>query len=208
MNPTIFKPAMGATFEARTTQQSSTSLLDALGLDNGNWAVLQENQRSTRYLRTGRGAVAILLLRSLHVRGLWPSILTELANTHRLIIPEYAWPARDVGAWLRGFVDGLGARHIVLVAGDDLALPAAELALEEPERIGSLVLIPESTNEHMSLASYLSFVQDRHTSAPLVLGHTMHDFDAVTALRVFLGDAPHGDAVLNEPSAPPVQGLY
>lgn len=178
------------------TTTSASSLLDVLGIDHARWASLQANQRSTRYRCTGRGPVAIVLLRSVRTRGVWAALLGELANAHRVLIPEFDWPAGELATWLRGFVDGVGARQVILVAGEDLTLAAAELRLEDPDRVSHAVLVPEHWPPTGSLASLLARAQKRDAQGPLVLSESMDELDAVLALRAYLG----------APSAPTLPG--
>ncbi|HEX6048208.1 MAG TPA: hypothetical protein VFZ21_03035 [Gemmatimonadaceae bacterium] len=101
---------------------------------------------TTTYLRAGNGDLVLLLGASLVEPELDP-LVSLLAKSHRVVVPELAWTGMNdaespvvLSSRLRSFLDGLGVAEVSIVARDDVALPALLFALSGADRVRRLVL--------------------------------------------------------------------
>ena len=125
-------------------------------------------ERVTRYLRRGAGHPVLLLREQGDESPLWPALVDALAAHHRVIVPET--PDGDVGwgAWIRGFIDGVGCLPVTLIAGGEFCLPALELALLDTGRLARLVLVPCGGAEETGLTGALA-TQPRARALPVLV---------------------------------------
>ena len=126
---------------------------------------------TTPYLRAGTGDVVVLLGDSF-LRPVADPLITALATTHRVVIPDVPHasssdtrPAQSFSSWLRSFRDGLGAAEVSVVARDDFALSALAFALTDAGRTTRLVLgfrdAPDPFNDGDALVERLEHAQCR-----------------------------------------------
>lgn len=98
----------------------------------------------TRYLGVGRGAPVLVLSDDPTRRA---ALLEQLPLGLRVIAPELppslhpwvAWPESSV--WLGHFLEALGLWRVAVVADAALTVPSVDLALADPGRVTSLVLL-------------------------------------------------------------------
>ena len=106
----------------------------------------------TRYLTAGTGPPLVLLHGAGDNALDWRWVLPALARTHHVYAPdlpgspESARPAADYSPafferFVAGFLDALGIERAVMVGNSLGGLVALRLALSEPARIGTLVLV-------------------------------------------------------------------
>lgn len=104
----------------------------------------------TRYLGAGRGT-PVLVLSDDPVRR--TAFLEHLPLGLRVIAPElppHAQPGAagpDFPAWLGFFLEALGLWRVAVVADAALAVPTVDMALADPERVTSLVLLQYGLRE-------------------------------------------------------------
>jgi pimeloyl-ACP methyl ester carboxylesterase len=106
----------------------------------------------TRYLTAGTGPPLVLLHGAGDNALDWRWVLPALARTHHVYAPDLpgspdsARPAADYSPafferFVAGFLDALGLDRAVMVGNSLGGLVALRLALSEPARIGTLVLV-------------------------------------------------------------------
>jgi len=99
----------------------------------------------TRYMRTGTGRPVLLLLDDPEAGGVGRALVEALRPGFRVLVPEAVVAADGDGpafsAWMRAFLDGLGASPVSVVARGACAVAALCFALCEPERVDRLVLL-------------------------------------------------------------------
>jgi 4,5:9,10-diseco-3-hydroxy-5,9,17-trioxoandrosta-1(10),2-diene-4-oate hydrolase len=121
-----------------------------------NVAVEEQNLRvdglPIRYLSAGEGPPLVLLHGAGDNALDWRWVLPELARTHRVYAPdlpgspESARPVANYSPafferFVAGFLDALDIERAAMVGNSIGGLVALRLALSEPERIGTLVLV-------------------------------------------------------------------
>jgi len=138
-----------------------------------------------RYCRAGTGRPVLLLAPDLG-ETLWPEVLQALVSHARVMVPELA--ADDVTARrLVGFLEGLGAADVLLVASGDYCLAALELTLAAPDQITRLLLIPDGEPLDGESSAELG-TAIRETPVLLrVLRRGVPDDQALAAVTGFLG---------------------
>ncbi len=105
-----------------------------------------------RYLCAGEGPPLVLLHGAGDNALDWRWVLPALARTHRVYAPdlpgspESARPVADYSPaflerFVAGFLDALEIEHAAVAGNSIGGLVALRLALSEPERVGSLVLV-------------------------------------------------------------------
>src|SRR4029079_9037773 len=92
----------------------------------GPCAEVRVGEHVTRYVRRGSGPTVVLLGAEAESNSVWAPLAESLAGSNRLVIPKPPPDGVDAGAWLRGFVEGLGLTSVVLVAGGMLARASLE----------------------------------------------------------------------------------
>lgn len=118
----------------------------------------------TRYFEAGRGPTVLLI----HGGGYdyrlsiavddWEPLFAELADTFHVVAfdklgaGETDGPAHDAGYTMgavlqhaRGFIRKLGLRDYVVIGNSRGALPAARLAIDDPENVRAVVVIDSNT---------------------------------------------------------------
>ena len=105
------------------------------------WAEVRAHDRVMRYRRFGVGRPVVVLHAPDDHDPFWPALLEVLGAGCRLILPELPDPEADLTAWLAGFLEGLGAARVRILAAERFALPVLELALLETDQIVGLVLV-------------------------------------------------------------------
>ena len=98
----------------------------------------------TRYLGAGRGAPVLVLSDDPARRT---ALLKQLPLGLRVIAPELPPSPHprverpDFPAWLGCFLEALGLWRVAMVADAALIVPSVDMALADPERVTSLVLL-------------------------------------------------------------------
>jgi hypothetical protein len=110
-------------------------------------AVVHTGELETRYWRTGSGPSVLLLLREGVSTPAGRSLMTELARSCRVFVPEIQTPTAggglphgDLVSRLRALVDGLGLLRPSIVADETFALAALAFTLADPHRAGRLLI--------------------------------------------------------------------
>src|SRR5688500_13183859 len=116
--------------------------LSALQFPPDSWAEVRSHDRVTRYRRSGTGPAVLLLQRADGAGALWPELLHELEESHRLVVPEAPPPGIDIARWLADFLAGLGLSPIAVVAAAEFRIPGLELALLGAAPVTKVVLVP------------------------------------------------------------------
>lgn len=159
------------------------------------WAEVRARDSVMRYRRSGVGRTVLVLLPAAgEATALWPELLEELFERHRLIVPEM--PEADdahVAGWLQGFLEGLGVREVTVVAAAPFVVPAFELALCDADQVARLVLVPEGLGDPEGLDGAIA-TRAREGTLPFLL--VRRELPAETALPRILGflDGRSGDA--------------
>lgn len=135
--------------------KSMTELLGRAGLEyQGRYVEVDGNR--IHYLEYGEGSPVLLLHGGGAGSALWFRQIEKLSNTHRVIVPDHplfglssqkAYTApfpRSVFSYLTGFMDAVGVQRADFVALSLGAQIAMALAIDEPERVGKLVVIGAS----------------------------------------------------------------
>lgn len=164
----------------------STSLSDALSAVNPCWAVVQANHCTTRYLKLGRGTTVVLLLRLSGSAGHWPAIAEYLGRSYRVLVPDFDAPARELGDWLDGFLEGVGGGPCVLVAAHDLCLPALQQAMQQPDRVTRLVLATEAGNNRDTADCHFALAASYAKIPLLMLDDQGQISEIISSLDAFL----------------------
>lgn len=133
--------------------------------------------RVINYRRLGAGARPAILLSSEPPEGdMWPSALSLLVLRYRLSAPVMQQGFEsDFTALLRGFLDGVGAEAVTLVATGAWCGPALDFAAADQERVERLILIPRDTQyaapigEAMGQTTLFGLVIPRDRAEPAAL---------------------------------------
>src|SRR5687768_2937389 len=96
-----------------------------------SWAEVRAHDQVIRYRRIGVGRPVLVLHSPDDPDPLWPELLDTLGASYRVIVPDAPERETDVTTWLTGFLEGLGAISVRIVASDRFCMPALELALLE-----------------------------------------------------------------------------
>lgn len=109
--------------------------------------------RQAHCVDVGRGPTVLLLHGFLHSSYTWRSTIAALSGRYRVIAPclfGFGWAGRGPSdyslegftGWVRGILDALGVRRVHATLGNSLGGGIAlRLALQEPARVGRLVLV-------------------------------------------------------------------
>lgn len=62
------------------------------------------------------------------------------AGRFRVIVPEMPDSGDDLGAWLTGFLEGLGTTGVTVLAAEPYHAAARQLALTDPDRVARVHL--------------------------------------------------------------------
>lgn len=162
------------------------------------YAVVHAGPSATRYARSGSGTTVVLLLtRLLDHDPVGAALFAETSKAFRVIAPEL--PARDysarveelreVAAWMRDFMDGLGIDRAVLVMDEALALSTLGFTLGEADRIAGIALLARTPFERS--AEFELCVHALTQAFGTVLRYTLGDgahaaVDGAAALQQFV----------------------
>ena len=144
------------------------SILEAVCPADADYAVLHVKGQTTRYFASGRGPVVLLLLSSLQLQCDWSQAVSQMATSHRVMIPNESINAHEMGGWLEGFIEGTGAAPANIIATRDFLVPVIETSMRGPERIASIVLIVDSALQNDVLRPYAT-LQVAHVRIPFLL---------------------------------------
>jgi pimeloyl-ACP methyl ester carboxylesterase len=119
----------------------------------------------TRYMRTGAGRPVLLLLDDPEAGGVGSRPRFRVPVPEAVVATAGGGPA--FSAWMRAFLDGLGAPRVSVVARGACAVAALCFALREPERVDRLVLVSRSwSSTRTSLARTSPGRTGRRTGRP------------------------------------------
>jgi hypothetical protein len=116
--------------------------LSALQFPPDSWAEVRSHDRVTRYRRSGTGPAVLVLQPADGPGALWPELLPQLEESHRLIVPEAPPAGIDIAHWLADFLEGLGLAPVAVVAADAFCIPVLELVLLGADQVTRVVLVP------------------------------------------------------------------
>lgn len=142
------------------------------------WAEVRAGDRVTRYRRAGTGPIVLLLHRLGEHDGLWPELPSALARGARVVTPELAPDAPDVADRLLGFLEGLGASEVGVVAAAPFCAAALDLALRDGGPVGRTVLVTPDAPHAAGAAVPL-----------LVIGRAVAASEAVRRIAGFVSGA-------------------
>ena len=146
------------------------------------WAEVRAHHRVTRYRRSGAGR-ALLLLGS---NELWPELLDALHEAFRLIVPEVPPQGADAADWLADFMEGLGMPNVCVVASDELALPALELARRCADQFARVVVVTVEVGEEC-VAKAIEAEAPSVSTPLLVVPRSQSADEAIPVITRFLG---------------------
>jgi len=154
-----------------------------------SWAEVRSHDRVTRYRRSGSGP-AVLLLQSGDAAGaLWPELLHELEDHHRVVVPEAPPAEGDVAHWIADFLEGLGLASVAVLAAGEFCIPVLELALLGTDGVTSVVLVPDGDAAETGLEGTLATTIRHEAVALLVVRRGLRASEAVPLVRRFFSAA-------------------
>ena len=131
-------------------------------------AEVRAREHVIRYRRAGSGAPVLVLVHpDVRVSPGWSELLPALASRFRVLIPELD-TAVAPSEWLTGFLEGLGASTVDVIADDPFWLPAVQLALADQDQVARLVVVVSESDDDVSLTSALA-AGPRSAAIPLLL---------------------------------------
>ena len=114
-----------------------------------------------RYREAGSGRPIVFLHGVLVNGGLWRKVAPALAETNRVIVPDWPLGAHELplkpgvdvslpglAQMVADFLAALELEDVVLVANDTGGAIAQQLVVGHPERLGALVLTPCDSHDH------------------------------------------------------------
>ena len=129
-----------------------SNLLDLCTPDSttrlGPCAEVRVGEHVTRYVRRGTGSSVVVVGADAQASPVWSPLVDQLVASHRVVVPQPPAPGADIGAWLRGFIEGIGLTAIVLIAGGAAATASLDLAASDDFTIRRLVLLPTAGDNH------------------------------------------------------------
>lgn len=139
---------------------------------------------AVRYRRVGNGPSVLLLCDDAR-GGDWRELVAVLGGSHRVILPRVR-PADGLRARLAGFLEGLGASPICIVAGPEFCGQSLELVALAEEQMARIVIIAADDAEARDIDATL--VRAR-PSGPVLLLHRRAPAESVipSVLR-FIGE--------------------
>jgi hypothetical protein len=113
-------------------------------LPREGWAQVYAREHVTRYLRRGTGRPIVALSDDTASDAPWPVLAAALSARYRVLLPEIPAGAAGAGfaAWLDGFLDGVGAEPVSLVAFGGRCAEVLAFADEDAGRLARVVLVP------------------------------------------------------------------
>ena len=154
-----------------------------------SWAEIRSHDRVTRYRRSGTGPAVLVLQPADGPGALWPELLHELEERHRLVIPEAPPPGIDIARWLADFLEGLGLSPVAVVAADELCIPVLELALLGADQVTRVVLVPDGEAGETGLEGTLAPTIRDESVALLVVRRGLSASEALPLVCGFLSGA-------------------
>lgn len=108
--------------------------------------VLQTGTTETQYRRAGHGPPVLLLFAEGSADELGAHLFDRLAAGFRVIAPTC--PAGvEIADWLRDLIEGLGLIRPAIVADEPFALASLGLSMQEPDRVGAVVVIARAADD-------------------------------------------------------------
>ena len=108
--------------------------------------VLRTGTTETLYQRAGQGPPVLLLLPEGATDELGAQLFGRLAGRFRVIAPVL--PAGvEITGWLRDLIEGLGLIRPAIVADEPFGLASLSLSIQEPDRVGAIVVIAGATGQ-------------------------------------------------------------
>ena len=154
-----------------------------------SWAEVRSHDRVTRYRRSGSGPAVLLLQASDEAGALWPELVRELEDHHRVVIPEAPPAGIDVAHWLADFLEGLGLASVAVLAAGEFCIPVLELALLGADGVTSVVLVPDGDAAETGLEGTLATTIRHESVALLVARRGLPASEAVPLVRRFFSGA-------------------
>lgn len=156
------------------------------------WSEVRAHDRVVRYHRLGAGRPVVVLGWGAGPADVWPELVPHIAAGHRAILPDAPAPDAAFAAWLRGFLEGIGAPSVSLVAAGAYCIAALEFALRG-EGVERLVVAPCGEADETGLDGGLTMASGEAVPL-LVVRRGVPAADALPLIARFLGDGHRGDA--------------
>lgn len=154
-----------------------------------SWAEVRSGDRVTRYRRSGAGPAVLVLQPGDGPGALWPELLHELEDSHRLILPERPAAGIDLTHWLADFLEGLGMSPVAVVAADEFCIPVLELALLGADQVTRVVLVPDGRTGETGLEGTLATTIRDEAVALLVVRRGLPATEALPLVAGFISGA-------------------
>ena len=123
-----------------------SNLLDLCTADSttrlGPCAEVRVGEHVTRYVRRGTGPSVVVVGADAQASPVWSPLVEQLAESHRVVVPQQPPEGADVGVWLRGFIEGIGLTAIVLIAGGTATAASLDLTASDDFTVRRLVVLP------------------------------------------------------------------
>jgi hypothetical protein len=133
----------------------------------GPFAEVRVGDHVTRYVRRGTGPSIILLLGDTEANPLWSSLIETLVASHRVIIPQPAPEGERSAVCLRGFIEGIGACDLVMIAGGSAISAALEVAAADEFTVRKLILLPTGASNTEPSERILWIPRDQSTASSM-----------------------------------------
>jgi len=152
-------------------------------------AEVRAREHVIRYRRAGSGTPVLVLVHpEVRATAAWSELVAALSDHFRVLIPEVPTSCA-APEWLTGFLEGLGASTVDVIADDPLWLPAVQLALSGEDQVARLVIVVSESDDDVSLTSALA-AGPRSAAVPLLLvGRKVSTSELVQRVTEFLGAA-------------------
>jgi hypothetical protein len=147
-------------------------------------AEVRTHDQVLRYSRVGVGRRHALVLARDDRGALWPTLMESLPRHARVLTPMIRAASGELSAWLGDFLEGVGVEHVVLLAVEELCLPALEFALAHPEQVDRMLLVVAGRSAASALDGALTSMGARIPL--LVVRRGLPDDEALAMVMRFL----------------------
>lgn len=151
-------------------------------------AEVRAREHVIRYRRAGSGTPVLVLVHpDVRLSPTWSALLSALSDRFRVLVPELDGSVANTSQWITGFLEGLGACTVDVIADDPYWLPAVRLALGDDEQVARVVVVVSESDENVALRSALA-TGGTSTPIPLLLvGSKVSPQHLIEQVSNFLG---------------------